>query len=79
MSLGGRLARMLRRLSPTAGSVGASPPPAHASGTVGTEREAIRAEVERLAPWYYAFDLHGVRTDLTAPCDHHGHRRVTIV
>ena len=42
------------------------------------DRDWIRGEVERLAPWYYAFDLNGVRTDGGTPCDHHGHRRVSL-
>jgi SAM-dependent methyltransferase len=38
------------------------------------ERE-IEREVRRLAPWYYLFELGGVRTDITEPFDHWGHRR----
>ena len=37
---------------------------------------AILAEVQRLAPWYYLWDLQGVRTDATPPCDDQGHRQV---
>lgn len=38
----------------------------------------IRAEVQRLAPWYYAFDLGGVRTDETPAGDGLPHRRVRL-
>lgn len=38
------------------------------------DTDQIRSEVERLAPWYYAFDLQGVRTDDLPPCDHCGFR-----
>lgn len=41
-------------------------------------RERLEREVRRLAPWYYAFDLDGVRTDTTEPFDHWGHRRVEV-
>ncbi|HZN37759.1 MAG TPA: methyltransferase domain-containing protein [Planctomycetota bacterium] len=40
------------------------------------DRSAIEAEVRRLAPWYYSWDLCGVRTDATPPCDDQGHREV---
>ena len=39
-------------------------------------RDQIEREVLRLAPWYYQFDLHGVRTDTTPPCDRYGHRTI---
>lgn len=42
------------------------------------KREEIDAEVRRLSPWYYRFDLDGVRTDLGPSCDHHGHREVSL-
>ena len=38
------------------------------------DREEIENEVRRLAPWYYLFDLSGVRTDIAPPCDDFGHR-----
>ncbi len=38
----------------------------------------IEREVRRLAPWYYLFELDGVRTDATPPCDDHGHRSVAL-
>src|SRR3954447_26233719 len=41
-------------------------------------REEIEREVRRLAPWYYLFDLNGIRTDITRPFDQHGHRTVSI-
>jgi SAM-dependent methyltransferase len=41
-------------------------------------RTELEGEVRRLSPWYYRFDLDGVRTDITAPCDHHGHREVAL-
>lgn len=40
--------------------------------------EEIIHEVKRLAPWYYLFDLQGVRTDITAPFDKFGHRTVKV-
>jgi len=36
----------------------------------------IETEIRRLAPWYYLWDLNGVRTDITPPCDPQGHREV---
>lgn len=42
------------------------------------DRETIQAEVRRLAPWYYLFDLSGVRTDSVAAVDHWGHRQVGL-
>lgn len=41
------------------------------------DRAELEAEVRRLAPWYYRWDLRGVRTDSTAPCDDQGHREVS--
>lgn len=41
-------------------------------------REAIEREVRRLSPWYYRFDVDGVGTDITPPCDRHGHREVEL-
>ncbi len=38
----------------------------------------MEGEVRRLAPWYYDFELGGVSTTITPPCDHHGHRRVRL-
>lgn len=38
--------------------------------------DEIEREVRRLAPWYYLWDLGGVRTDITPPCDERGHRQV---
>jgi len=38
----------------------------------------IEDEVRRLAPWYYLFHLGGVRTDITEPFDHWGHRRAEV-
>ena len=40
-------------------------------------RDEIEGEVARLAPWYYQFDLDGVRTDTTSPCDRYGHRTIS--
>jgi SAM-dependent methyltransferase len=40
--------------------------------------QEIEQEVRRLAPWYYSFDLRGVKTDITPPFDHWGHRTVDI-
>jgi SAM-dependent methyltransferase len=40
--------------------------------------EQIENEIRRLAPWYYLYDLHGIRTDITAPFDDWGHRSVEI-
>ncbi|MCA8963383.1 MAG: methyltransferase domain-containing protein [Planctomycetes bacterium] len=40
------------------------------------DSDAIEREVRRLAPWYYRWDLRGVRTDSTPPCDDQGHRQV---
>ncbi|HEU4420359.1 MAG TPA: class I SAM-dependent methyltransferase [Planctomycetota bacterium] len=42
------------------------------------ERLEIEREVRRLSPWYYLYDLDGVRTDLLPPCDRHGHRAVSL-
>ncbi len=39
--------------------------------------DQIEREVLRLAPWYYQFDLHGVRTDTTLPGDRYGHRTIS--
>jgi 2-polyprenyl-3-methyl-5-hydroxy-6-metoxy-1,4-benzoquinol methylase len=36
----------------------------------------IENEIRRLAPWYYLYDIHGVRTDITPPFDEFGHRQV---
>ncbi len=47
---------------------------------MATERmslDQIEREVLRLAPWYYQFDLHGVRTDTTLPGDRYGHRTIS--
>jgi SAM-dependent methyltransferase len=38
----------------------------------------IESEIRRLSPWYYLYDLRGVRTDITPPFDHWGHRNVKI-
>ena len=43
------------------------------------DRHEIEREVRRLSPWYYRFDLDGVRTDLGPPCDRHGHRSVSLI
>ena len=42
------------------------------------DRREIEREVRRLSPWYYLYDLDGVRTDVTPPCDRHGHRTVSL-
>lgn len=42
------------------------------------DQATIRSEVDRLAPWYYQFDLRGVRTDSTPPCDDTGHRQIVF-
>lgn len=42
------------------------------------ERLRIRRQIKRLAPWYYRYDLKGVSTAISPPCDHHGHRTVSI-
>jgi len=42
------------------------------------DRTRIEGEIRRLAPWYYEFDLDGVSTTITPPCDHHGHRKVRL-
>ncbi len=42
------------------------------------DRAAIEAEIRRLSPWYYRFDLGGVSTAITPPCDQHGHREVRL-
>ena len=39
------------------------------------DKSFIESEVQRLGPWYYAFDLEGVRTDVGTPCDRHGFRK----
>ncbi len=36
----------------------------------------IEREIRRLAPWYYRYDLQGISTDITEPCDPDGHREV---
>lgn len=41
------------------------------------DRSEIEREVRRLAPWYYLWELGGVRTDITPPCDDQGHREVS--
>ncbi len=41
-------------------------------------REEIEREVQRLAPWYYLWDLQGVRTDIVPAFDQHGHREVDV-
>lgn len=38
------------------------------------ERAHVEREIRRLSPWYYRFVLGGVPTDITPPCDRHGHR-----
>jgi SAM-dependent methyltransferase len=38
----------------------------------------IEEEVRRLAPWYYLYDFHGVRTDIAPSFDSWGHRTVDI-
>ncbi len=40
------------------------------------ERAEIEREVHRLAPWYYLFDLNGVRTDVAPPIHDHVFRTV---
>lgn len=45
---------------------------------VKMDKDLIQREVERLAPWYYSFDLLGVRTDSLEAFDHHGHRTVDL-
>ena len=40
--------------------------------------QQIEREVRRLAPWYYLFELGSVRTDITEPFDHWGHRRPEV-
>ncbi|MGH7846613.1 MAG: class I SAM-dependent methyltransferase [Candidatus Binatia bacterium] len=42
------------------------------------EYKEIEKEIRRLSPWYYLFDLHGVRTDITPSFDNWGHRTVDI-
>lgn len=40
--------------------------------------ETLRREIERLSPWYYRHDLGAISTDITPPCDHHGHREAHL-
>jgi 2-polyprenyl-3-methyl-5-hydroxy-6-metoxy-1,4-benzoquinol methylase len=40
------------------------------------DKNQIEDEVRRLAPWYYIYDINGVRTDICAPFDQFGHRQV---
>jgi SAM-dependent methyltransferase len=38
----------------------------------------IRTIVAKLAPWYYRFEIAGVRTDEWPACDASGHREITV-
>ena len=42
------------------------------------KRADIEREVQRLAPWFYAWDLDGISTTTTDPRDAEGHRRVDL-
>ncbi|MEO0649613.1 MAG: methyltransferase domain-containing protein [Planctomycetota bacterium] len=46
------------------------------AGEQDLDTDTIRREVERLAPWYYDFDLAGVRTSETPASDPTGHRTI---
>ena len=40
--------------------------------------DAIEREVRRLSPWYFRFDLKGVKTDITPSIEGQGHRDVAF-
>lgn len=42
------------------------------------DQHQIEEEIRRLSPWYYRFDLGGVSTSITTPCDPQGHRSVSL-
>jgi len=45
---------------------------------ITVDQAEVEREVKRLAPWYYLYDLQGVRTDSTPAFDQYGHRTVNV-